>query len=313
MATKERFPVASAPFLKADVFVHTAMVDVIIGLLPISLVSIYFYKAYALMVFGICIGTAIVTDFVFRKLMGKNSSIKNGSAILTGMLVALIYQPTVCPVAAVLATIFAVGVAKELVGGLGMNRFNPALFGRVIMIILAPFFVKLAVCVPDLGGIDVVSKASPLAMLASGMEMPRYLEMFVAYPGGALSETSPLAILIGGIYIYLRGHINWRTPVSIFVSVFVMALLLGQDPIYHILTGGIMLGAIFMATDWVTAPITASGKIIFGVCIGVMVMIIRVFLPATEGVAYSILIMNAFVPTIDKLTRHLGFLEPKEA
>ncbi len=312
MAKKTKFPVSSAPFLKEPVFVHTAMLDVIIALIPISILSIYFYKLYAISLIVICMLTALITELVFRKIMGKKSSLNNYSALLTGLFVALLYQPTVSPVIAILATIFAVGVAKELVGGLGMNRFNPALFGRVVMILLAPVFVKIAFKIPDLSQVDVISRASPLAMLASGFKMPSYLEMFMAYPGGALSETSPLALLIGGIYLYRKGHINWYLPVSVLGAAAIMAIVFGQDPIYHLLTGGLMIGSIFMATDWVTSPITASGKVIFGASIGVLVMIIRVFLPATEGVAYSILIMNALVPVIDNATKHLGFLEPKK-
>lgn len=312
MAKNIKISVSQAPFLKEEVFIHTAMRDVIIGLIPISLVSIYFYKGYAIMLIAICMATAALTEVIFRKLLGKKPTLKDGSALLTGLLVALLYQPTVSPITAILATILAIGVAKELVGGLGMNRFNPALFGRVAMIILAPLFAGIAVGPPDLGTIDAVTKASPLALLGGGMEMPSYLQMFLAFPGGALAESSPLALLIGGLYIYKKGHIDWRIPVSIFGTVAIMALLLGQDPIYHILAGGLIIGAIFMATDWVTSPITASGKIIFGVAIGILVMIIRVFLPPTEGVAFSILIMNAFVPVIDRVTRHLAFLEPKK-
>lgn len=311
MAKRGNLTVTSAPFLKEEVFIDTAMRDVIIGLIPISIVSIYFYKAYAIMLIAICMITAALTEIVFRKLLGKEHKLRDGSALLTGLFVALLYQPTVSPITAVFATILAVGVAKELAGGLGMNRFNPALFGRAIMILLAPLFSKIAIAPPNLGTIDAVTKATPLAMLGGGMEMPSYLQMLVAYPGGALSETSPLALLIGGIYIYKKGHINWQVPVSIFGTVSIMALILGQDPIYHLLSGGLMIGAIFMATDWVTSPITTSGKIIFGIAIGILVMIIRVFLPPTEGVAFSILIMNAFVPIIDRATRHLAFLEPK--
>ncbi|MEN1759154.1 RnfABCDGE type electron transport complex subunit D [Anoxynatronum sibiricum] len=313
MIKAEHLPVSAAPYLKDDVFIHTAMRDVMIALLPISLVSVYFYKGYALMMIALCMATAAATEVVFRTIRKKPVTLKDGSALLTGLFVALLYQPTASPVSAVLATVLAVGIAKELAGGLGMNRLNPALFGRVCMIFLAPLLASVMVGVPNLGSIDVVSKASPLAMLGGGMEMPGYLQMFLAYPGGALSESSPLALLAGGVFLYMKGHINWRVPASIFVTVFVLSLVTGQDPIYHLLSGGLMLGALFMATDWVTAPITTGGKLIFGIAIGFLVMLFRVFLPPTEGVAFSILIMNAFVPVIDKSTRHLAFLEPKEA
>jgi electron transport complex protein RnfD len=313
MSQTGKLPVSAAPYLKEDVFIQTAMRDVMIALLPVTLVAVYFYRAYAVMLVVVCMATAALTEVVFRMIRGKKATLHDGSALLTGLFVALLYQATASPVSAILATILAVGVAKELSGGLGMNRFNPALFGRVCMIFLAPLLAGLAFGSPNLGTIDIVSQASPLAMLGGGMQMPGYLRMFLAYPGGALSESSPLALLAGGGYLFMKGHIRLRVPLAIFATVFVMALVTGQDPIYHLLSGGLMLGAIFMATDWVSAPITVSGRMIFAVGIGFLVMLFRVFLPTTEGVAFSILIMNAFVPIIDKATRHYAFLEPKEA
>jgi Na+-translocating ferredoxin:NAD+ oxidoreductase subunit D len=313
MSQTGKLPVSAAPYLKEDVFIQTAMRDVMIALLPVTLVAVYFYRAYAVMMVVVCMVTAALTEVVFRKIRGKKATLHDGSALLTGLFVALLYQATASPVSAILATILAVGVAKELSGGLGMNRFNPALFGRVCMIFLAPLLAGLAFGSPNLGTVDVVSQASPLAMLGGGMQMPGYLRMFLAYPGGALSESSPLALLAGGGYLFMKGHIRLRVPLAIFATVFVMALVTGQDPIYHLLSGGLMIGAIFMATDWVSAPITVSGRMIFAVGIGFLVMVFRVFLPTTEGVAFSILIMNAFVPIIDKATRHYAFLEPKEA
>ena len=313
MKATGKLPVSAAPYLKENVYIQTAMRDVMIALIPITLVAVYFYRAYAVFLIAVCMITAALTEVVFRKMMRKPVTLHDGSALLTGLFVALLYQATASPVIVMLATILAIGVAKELSGGLGMNRFNPALFGRVCMIFLAPFLAGIAVGPPALGTIDIVTQATPLALLGGDMQMPTYAQMLIAFPGGALAESSPVALLIGGIYLYMKGHINWRLPASIIVTVFILALVSGQDPLYHILTGGLMLGAIFMATDWVTAPITVSGKLIFGFSIGLLVIGFRVFLPPTEGVAFSILIMNAFVPVIDKATRHLAFLEPKEA
>lgn len=313
MSQSGKLPVSAAPYLKEDISISTAMRDVMIALVPITLVAVYFYRAYAVLMVAVCMITAALTEVVFRKIRGKKATLHDGSALLTGLFVALLYQATASPVSAMLATVLAVGVAKELSGGLGMNRFNPALFGRVCMIFLAPLLAGLTMGSPSLGTVDVVSQASPLALLGGGMQMPGYLTMFTAFPGGALSESSPLALLAGGAYLYYRGHIRLRVPLTIFATVAVLALLTGQDPIYHLLSGGLMIGAIFMATDWVTAPITVSGRMIFAVCIGALVMAFRVFLPPTEGVAFSILIMNAFVPIIDRATRHYAFLEPKEA
>ena len=313
MSKAGKLPVSSAPYLKDNYFIETAMRDVMIALVPISLVSILFYGANAVFLIAICMATAAVTEVVFRKILGKQHSLYDGSALLTGLFVALLYQPTAPWLSAVMATIIGVGIAKELSGGLGLNRFNPALFGRVSMILLAPVFAAIAPGALSLSSVEVVTQASPLALLGGGMEMPSYGQMFVGFQGGALSESSPLALLVGAAYLRYRKHIKLRVPMFIFATVAIVALMTGQDPIYHLLSGGLMIGALFMATDWTTAPITYSGKVIFGVCIGVLVMIFRVFLPPTEGVAFSILIMNAFVPVIDNATKHLAFLEPKEA
>ncbi|SDY46274.1 RnfABCDGE type electron transport complex subunit D [Tindallia californiensis] len=313
MSQAGKLPVSSAPYLKDNYFLETAMRDVMIALLPISLVSIFFYGANAIFLIAICMATAALTEVVVRKIMGKKPSLYDGSAVLTGLFVALLYQPTAPWFSAVMATVIGVGVAKELSGGLGLNRFNPALFGRVSMILLTPVFAAFAPDALTLSSVEIVTQASPLALLGSGMEMPSYGEMFIGFQGGALSESSPLALMAGAAYLKYRKHIKLRVPLVIFATVVVIALATGQDPLYHLLSGGLMIGALFMATDWVTAPITYSGRVIFGLCIGVLVMIFRVFLPPTEGVAFSILIMNAFVPVIDKATRHLAFLEPKEA
>ncbi|SFI06999.1 electron transport complex protein RnfD [Tindallia magadiensis] len=313
MSQAGKLPVSSAPYLKDNYFLETAMRDVMIALLPISLVSIFFYGANAIFLIAICMATAALTEVAVRKMMGKKPSLYDGSAVLTGLFVALLYQPTAPWFSAVMATVIGVGVAKELSGGLGLNRFNPALFGRVSMILLTPVFAAFAPGALTLSSVEIVTQASPLALLGSGMEMPSYGEMFIGFQGGALSESSPLALIAGAAYLKHRKHIKLRVPLVIFATVVVIALATGQDPIYHLLSGGLMIGALFMATDWVTAPITYSGRVIFGLSIGVLVMIFRVFLPPTEGVAFSILIMNAFVPVIDKATRHLAFLEPKEA
>ncbi|MCR3922386.1 MAG: RnfABCDGE type electron transport complex subunit D, partial [Firmicutes bacterium] len=186
-----------APHLKNKAAtVADAMRDVIVALIPISLVSIYFFRFYAVFLIVVCMATAALTEVLFRAYLKKKPTLKDGSALLTGLLVALCFSPTTLWWTAALSTFIAVGVAKELMGGLGWNRFNPALFGRVAIIVLAPwlvyisgYFSHLAV---DFGSIDAMSQATPLAMLQSGMQMPSLGSMFVAFPGGALSETSAL-------------------------------------------------------------------------------------------------------------------------
>ena len=310
--TDARLVATPPPHLKRQATVGGAMRDVILALLPVTLVSVYFFRGYALVLIAVCIATAGLTELVFRSLMNKPASLHDGSAILTGLFVALLFPPTTAPWTAALATFLAIGVAKELMGGLGWNRLNPALFGRVAIILLAPALPFLNQSLMP-WAIDAVSSATPLALLKQGLAMPPIWELFAAFPGGALAETSPLALLVGGAYLVNRGHINWRIPASMMGTVLVLTTVLGQNPVQHILTGGIILGAFFMATDWVTSPINDRGKIVFGVAIGALTVLFRVGLAPTEGVAFSILIMNAFVPLIERLTKRPSFSEPTGA
>ena len=222
----------------------------------------------------------------------------------------------------VLAAFFAVGIAKELMGGLGWNRFNPALFGLAAITLLAPVYVGSTAPFGALrqffGPLDVITQATPLALLKQGMLDQLSLSgLFIASPGGALGETSAIALIIGGVYLLYKQHIRWQIPVSMIVTVLVVAVFWGDPleniaagiPLYHVLAGGLLLGAFFMATDWVTSPITSKGEVIFGIAIGILVMLFRKAFGPTEGVAFSILIMNAFVPLIDRLTRRPKFGE----
>ena len=304
-------PHMPSPHLKADVTISSAMRDVVIAMIPIFAVSVYFFKAYALFLISVCVVTAILSEYVFSHYMKRKARIHDGSAIVTGCLVALCFSATTSWWRGALATIIAIGLAKELMGGIGWNRFNPALFGRVSIILLAPWFASInSSFLPwtvKLGPVDVMTHATPLAMMQQGMPLPSYLTMFLGFPGGAMSEASVLAVLLGGAYLLYRGHINWRIPATMLATVAVFTLLLGENPLYHLLIGGLMFGSFFVATDWVTSPINNVGKIVFGICIGALIVVFRVILAPTEGVAFSILIMNAFVPLIDRLTRTRTF------
>ena len=308
------FLVTVAPHLTAGETVSKAMRDTMLALMPVTLVAVYFFRVYAVFFIAVCMATAAITEVVFRRIKNQSHSLHDGSALLTGLFVALLFSATTAWWKGALATIIAVGVAKELMGGLGWNRFNPALFGRVSMILLAPWMVNISTEFMQwnvsFGPVDVMTHATPLAMLQQNMELPGVLNLFVGFPGGAMGEASPLALLIGGGYLLYRGHINWRIPVAILSTVFVLATLAGQNPLLHMVTGGLMLGALFMATDWVTSPINPKGKLVFGVLIGILIVVFRIGLAPTEGVAFSILIMNAFVPRIEAATKRVPFGEP---
>ncbi len=311
MSNAQKFITSSAPHIKSDVSVSTAMRDVFIALMPVTLVSIYFFRFYAVLTIAVCLVTAVLTELLFKKLMNRQPSLHDWSALVTGLFVALLFQATTPWYKAALATFIAVGIAKELAGGLGWNRFNPALFGRVALVILAPLYAYVNQWFQplhiNLGMLDTITQATPLAMLRAGIPMPSIGQLFLAFPAGALSEVSPLALLIGAAYLFYKGHIGWRIPVSIIATVVVLTLIAGENPLYHLVTGGLMIGAFFMATDWVSSPFTDKGKIIFGVAIGVLVVVFRVGFLITEGVAFSILIMNAFVPMIERLTSRPQF------
>lgn len=311
MSDSQKFVVSASPHLKDEGTVSKAMRDVFIALIPISLVAIYFYQFYAVFLIAVCLVTAVLTELLFKKMMNKKANLGDWSALLTGLFVAMLFPATTPWWKAAIATFIAVGIAKELMGGLGWNRFNPALFGRVSLIILAPLFAFVdgwfAPLKVTFGSVDVMTQATPLAMLHMGLEMPSLGQLFLAFPGGALSEVSPLALLIGAAYLFYKRHISWRIPVSILATVVVLTLIFGQNPLYHLFTGGMMIGAFFMATDWVSSPFTDKGKLIFGVCIGALIVLFRLGLSPTEGVAFAILIMNAFVPLIEKHTSRPQF------
>jgi len=294
------------------------MRDVLIALAPVTAVSIVLFKWSAVFLIFVCMATAVLTELLFRKVMKKPHSLRDGSALVTGLLVALLFGAGTAWWTAILATFIGIGLAKELMGGLGWNRFNPALFGRLAVIMLVPVFnyvtVTFAPLRPFFGSMDVVTQATPLALLKQGVVeyMPPLSRLFLAHPGGSLSETSALAVLIGGAYLIYKKHISWHIPMAIIGTTFLYGLIAEGSfylGVYHVVAGGVMIGALFMATDWVTSPITPKGKLIFGVCIGLLLMTFRVFLAPTEGMAFSILIMNACVPLIDRLTKRPKFGE----
>ncbi len=302
------------PHLKAEDSVSKAMLDVIIALLPVTIFAILYYRGSALLTIVVCLIAAALTEVAFRKAFNKKPSLNDFSALLTGLLVALCLPPAVDWWIAALATFIGVGIGKELVGGLGLNRFNPALLGRVSVFLIPSLFYSLRPLFQDAGiyagGVDAVTQGTPLAMSHQGADMS-ILQLLAWNDGGALVEVSPLMVIIGGAYLLYRGHISWRIPATMIATVFVLSILFMENPVNQILLGGVMLGAFFMATDWVTSPITDKGKIIFGIVIGVLVIVFRFLTPAVEGVAFAILIMNAFVPLIEKMTKRPSFSEPK--
>jgi electron transport complex protein RnfD len=282
---------------------------VIAALLPATLAGIYFFGWRALVLVLICVATAVATEYALNRLMKKDITIPDGSAAVTGLLLALCLSPSMPFFAAFLGTVFAIAIGKVLFGGLGYNVFNPALIGRAFL--AAAFPVHMTSWVNPLvsRGVEAVSAATPLAVMKFQHDLTPYWKLLIGNVSGSIGETSALLLILGGLFLTIRTGL-WRISASYLGAVAVLGGLFWvidpskyPDPLFHLLAGGLMLGAFFMATDPVTSPVTKRGTIIFGVGAGILVVVIRLFSGLPEGVMYSILIMNALVPLINRYTR----------
>jgi electron transport complex protein RnfD len=302
-AHEREFLISPGPHLWKGLSVSGIMYLVVYALLFPAGAGVYFFGHRALSVMGVSIGAAILTEYLCKRLRGK-PFVMDGSTLVTGLLFALVLPPTIPLWMAILGSIFAIAIVKEAFGGLGHNIFNPALAARAFMSVSFP--MEMTSWVRPMGfGADAVTSATPLSegFTWQAGNMSLHQAMFLGDTAGSIGETSALFILIGGAFLLARGIINWRIPAIYIGTVALMALGLGEDPLFHILAGGLMLGAFFMATDYVTSPLTNRGKIIFAVALGVLTMIIRRFAGMPEGVCYSILFMNAITPLIDRYTK----------
>ncbi|NLA57653.1 MAG: RnfABCDGE type electron transport complex subunit D [Firmicutes bacterium] len=287
-----------APHVSDTDTVPKIMFGVVIALIPTLLASLYFFRLQAFRLVAITVGACVLTEWAFQKLRGKPITLYDGSAIVTGLLLAFNLPPTLPSWMAAVGGVVAMGLGKHVFGGLGHNPFNPALIGRAFLLASFP-----AAMIRWTSPIDGMSTVTPLVQLQMGRITATYWDLFIGNIGGCIGETSALAILIGGLYLLYKRYIDWRIPVSYLGTVAVIALAFGQDPIFHWLAGGLMLGAFFMATDMVTTPITRRGKWLFGIGAGIVLMVIRQWGSYPEGVTYSILLMNAFTPLLDHITR----------
>jgi len=300
---EREFLVSPGPHLWRGLSVSKIMYLVVLALMFPTAAGVYFFGYHALLVIAVSVATAVLTEYVTKKLR-KRAFVMDGSAVVTGLLLALILPPTIPLWMVAVGSVFSIAIVKEAFGGLGHNIFNPALGGRAFM--TACFSVKMTTWVLPMGfGADAVTSATPLSesFVWEGDKLSLYKALFLGNIGGSIGETSALLILIGGILLLALGIINWRIPGAYIGTVALLTLALGQDAIFHILAGGLMLGAFFMATDYVTSPITARGQIIFGIGAGILTAVIRRFGGLPEGVCYSILFMNAVTPLIDKYVK----------
>lgn len=302
--------VQHSPHVVSKTTTSGIMLDVIFALLPATLVGIVYFGPRAIAVLAASILSAVLAEFICCKIMKKPNSIGNLSAVVTGLLLGLNLPPTLPVWMAALGSAIAIVVVKMMFGGLGQNFANPAIVGRIVLMMsfataMTNWVEPFAWLNPSL---DAVSTATPLAaesLLTS--YSPSYLTLLFGNHGGCIGETCALALIIGGVYLVLRKVITPAIPLSFIGTVAVFSAILGIDPLAAILSGGVMLGAIFMATDYVTSPHNTLGKIIFGIGCGIITVVIRQFGALPEGVSYSILLMNLLVPHIEKITRRKPF------
>ena len=293
---------SSSPHIHTRDSSRRIMLDVIIALLPAAIAGVIIFGAKALGVIAACVITAVVSEALFNLIVHKQQTVGDLSAVVTGLLLALNLSTNVAIWQCVVGTVFAIVVVKCLFGGLGKNFANPAITGRVFMLLA---FSSVA------GGakpavVELVSSATPLELLAQGSEnAPSLMELFLGLHGGAIGETCCLALLLGFAWLLFRRVIKWHVPVIFIGTVFVLYLVFTgsfQMALAEILAGGLFIGAIFMATDYVTSPITLKGKMVFALGCGLVTFVIRYFCAYPEGVSFSILAMNILTPYIEKFT-----------
>jgi len=307
--------------LHGDHSANKIMRNVIIALLPLMFVSFYFFGIGAIIVTVTSVASCILIEYLIQRFFfDKNeNTINDGSAIITGILLAF-NLPSSLPIwMVIIGSLVAIGIAKMSYGGIGKNIFNPALVGRVFLLISFPVeMTKWPLPLKNTTALtDAITGPTMLSSARNGMfnghalskvieNTPSYIDMFFGNKGGSLGEVSVLVIIIGGLFLLFKKIISWHTPVSFILTVFIFTGILWEknpniymNPVFHILAGGLMLGAIFMATDPVTSPMTKNGKIIFGLGCGIITVIIRTWGSYPEGVSFAILIMNAFVPLIN--------------
>jgi len=316
-----------APLLRQGMTTPKAMRDVIYALLPATAAALWFFGLSAVLVLGSSILGAVLAEVIFAERDHRGTTLRDATGLLTGLLLGLSLPPGLPMWMAFLGGFVAISFGKVIWGGLGHNLFNPALVGRAFLLATFPIAMTTWVSAGVEGGffsvydsnlalpfmqakVDAVTAATPLGMLKFEQQVTPLTNLMFGRIGGSLGETSGILLLLGGVYLWLRRDLDWRIPVSILLTVILFSAVLGlfdaarfPSPLFSVFSGGLMLGAIYMATDPVTSPLTPKGAWIFGIGVGVLVMLIRVFGGLPEGVMYAILLMNAATPLIDRYTQ----------
>ena len=323
MEEKKIFKVTSNPIVRTPRDTSKIMLDVIIALVPALGVGAYMFGMNVAILLVVNVAACVVFEWAFRKLMKKNTSVGDLSAVVTGVLITCV-MPSAAPWwVGLIGSFFAIIVVKQLYGGIGKNFLNPALAARAFMsAAYAAYMTTWAVPSTLRSVVDATTMATPLSYLNNGEALPEYfnyLNMFLGGIPGSIGEVSALALLIGGAYLLIRKVITWRIPVTFIGTVAVLTLVFGHEGygnvewmLYNVLSGGLILGAFFMATDYSTSPVNLKGQLLYGVGCGAVTVLIRYFGSYPEGVSYAILVMNCCTWAIDKGFRPRQFGMTKE-
>ena len=287
----EKLIVSSSPHLRSGASTQRIMLDVILALCPALIASFVFFGPRALILVAVTVLSCVLSEYISRKVMKRDNTVPDLSCIVTGLLLAFNLPVSLNPLMAVF-------------GGIGQNFVNPALTARIIL--MNSFPADMSSWTPAFGwlnGTDATTTATPLAVLKQGGEFNfSYMDLFLGSTGGCLGETCALALILGGVYLIVRRVISPVIPVTYLATVTVISLIAGRDPLVDLLTGGLMIGAFFMATDYTTSPISRNGRIIYAIGCGLFTMLIRMFASLPEGVSYSIVLMNILVPLIERVS-----------
>lgn len=324
---------ASSPHIVSPVATKQLMANVLIALAPASLFGVFIFGVPALLTIIVAVAAAVLGEACFRWIIKQDIRIKDLSAAVTGLLLALVLPPSTPLWITALGAIFAIVVAKEFFGGLGANVFNPALIGRAVLIMSFPaalttwhvpggFGASLSDAVSTATPLNIIKQGGSIADVAVSLGLNASADygsvmgtLFFGNHGGCIGETSILLILVGAVYLLITKTIDWRAPAAMIATTALSSLLLGMDPLFTVISGGVVFGAVFMATDYVSAPLTAYGKLVFGFGAGLITVLIRKWGNYPEGVTYGLLIMNAVTPFLNRLLqRKYGFVpKPKGA
>ena len=301
--------ISSSPHVRDKSSTKSIMWDVFLALMPAAIFGIYNFSVKprdinAILLIVVCIATCVLTEYIWQKAMKLPLTVSDGSAAVTGLLLALNLSSTFPIWMAIIGSVFAIIIVKQLFGGLGQNFMNPALGARCfLMVSFAGQMTSFTY--------DGVTGATPLPQIKMGTGTPNLLDMFLGTTGGTIGETSVVALLIGAAYLVARKVISLRIPVTYIVTFAIFAILFGQHDIMYLAKelcgGGLILGAFFMATDYLTSPITPKGQIVFGIILGVLTGVFRIFGASAEGVSYAIIISNLLVPLIERVTIPVPF------